>query len=307
MDIIKGIEQFNLDDFTATTIGNFDGVHIGHSRIIEKVVSLAKEHKIRSVVITFDPHPVRFFGQEIQLLTDLDKKNEILEGMGVDYHLVMNFNKELMTMNPEVFVREIIAKKLKTKFLVVGYDYKFGARRKGDFDLLKLLSPKYGYTAFKYDKVVLDGLTVSSSNIRKLLQEGDLKLANKMLGRYYSVVGKVAKGDGIGRLLGYPTANIKINDFLIPKNGIYATFIKIEGVLYQSVTNVGIRPTIPGKNELRIETFIFDFNEDIYDRKVELFFVEYIREEKKFDNFEDLKKRISEDCIEAKKILGNVE
>lgn len=304
MDIIKGIERFNLDYFTATTIGNFDGVHIGHSRIIEKVVSLSKEYNLRSVVITFDPHPVRFFGQEIQLLTDLEKKNEILGEMGVDYHLIMDFNKDLMTMDPEVFVREILTKKLKTRFLVVGYDYKFGARRKGDFELLKLLSTKYGYTAFKYDKVVIDGLTVSSSNIRRLLQEGNLKLSNKMLGRFYSVVGKVAKGDGIGRLLGYPTTNIKLKDFLIPKNGIYATFLKVAGIMHKSVTNVGIRPTIPGKNELRVETYIFDFQKDIYDEKVELYFVEYIREEKRFDNFEDLKKQIAEDCIKAKNILG---
>lgn len=307
METIKGIESFSIDFDNSVTIGNFDGVHIGHSKIIEKVVDLAKVHNLKSVVVTFDPHPLNFFGNEIKLLTDIEKKSEILAEKGVDFHIVMNFNRELMSMDPEVFVREIVVKKLRAKYLVVGYDYRFGSRRKGDFELLKLFSVKYGYTPFKFEKVVINDITVSSSNIRKLLQDGDLKLANKMLGRFYSIRGVVAKGDGIGRLLSYPTANIKVDDYLIPKNGVYATLIRVDKELYKSVTNVGIRPTIPGKNELRVETFIFDFNGELYDKKVELFFVEYMREEKKFDNFDDLKNRIKIDCIEAKEILEEIQ
>ncbi|MCX8085142.1 MAG: bifunctional riboflavin kinase/FAD synthetase [Calditerrivibrio sp.] len=307
MKLIKGLENFFIDKGSAITIGNFDGVHIGHSEIIKKVVSLARENDLLSIVVTFDPHPVKFFGEEILLLTDLEKKNELLEELGVDCHLVLNFNKELMSMDPEVFVREIIVKRLKAKYVVVGYDYRFGARRKGDFELLKIFSKKYGYEAIKHEKIILDNLTVSSSNIRKLLKDGELKLASSMLGRFYSIIGKVIKGDGIGRLLSYPTANIKVIEYQTPKNGTYATKIKIKDIMYDSVTNVGFRPTIPGNHELRIETHIFDFNNDIYDEKVELFFVDYLREEKKFESFDELKVQISEDCKRAKYILkGNV-
>lgn len=306
MIIIKGIENIDIDCETSITLGNFDGVHIGHTRIIEKTVSIAREYGIKSFVVTFEPHPIAFFGHRVDLLTNLEKKNQILETMGVDFHLVMAFNKELMMMDPEVFIREIIVKRLKAKYVVVGYDYKFGSRRKGDFELLKIFSSRYGYEAYRYDKVVVDNMTVSSSNIRKLLQMGDLSLANKMLGRYYSVLGQVVKGDGIGRLLSYPTANIVVEGFLIPKYGVYATLIDIDGKIYPCVTNVGVRPTIPGKNELRIESFIFGFNDDIYDKKVELFFVEFIRDEMKFENFDDLKNRIAIDCEIAKDILGNL-
>ncbi|MGC8924597.1 MAG: bifunctional riboflavin kinase/FAD synthetase [Calditerrivibrio sp.] len=306
MIIIKGIENIDIDFETSITLGNFDGVHIGHKRIIEKTVNIAREYGIKSVVVTFDPHPIAFFGQRVDLLTNLEKKNQILETMGVDFHMVMSFNKELMMMDPEVFIREIIVKRLKAKYVVVGYDYKFGSRRKGDFELLKIFSSRYGYEAYRYDRVVVDNMTVSSSNIRKLLKEGNLSLANKMLDRYYSVLGQVVKGDGIGRLLSYPTANIVVADFLIPKYGVYATLIDIDGKIYPCVTNVGIRPTIPGKNELRIESFIFDFYDDIYNKNVELFFVQFIRDEMKFENFDDLKNRIAIDCEVAKNILDNL-
>ncbi|MCA1927439.1 MAG: bifunctional riboflavin kinase/FAD synthetase [Calditerrivibrio sp.] len=306
MEFVKGIENFHTDVDTSLTIGNFDGIHIGHSMIINKTVECAKKNNLKSLVITFSPHPTKFFGYDLKLLMTIEKKNRILADMGVDYHLVLDFNKELMAMDPEVFIRELLSKKFRGRFIVVGYDYRFGSRRKGDFELLKLLANKYSYTAYKFDKVVLDDITVSSSNIRKLILEGNMSLANRMLGRYYSIDGVVNRGDGIGKLLAFPTANITIGECLIPKFGVYATIINIDGVLFNSVTNVGVRPTIPEKNELRVETHIFDYDGNIYGKMVELMFVEYLREEMKFSDFDMLKKAIENDCISAKKILENM-
>lgn len=306
MEFVKGIENFHINSDTSLTIGNFDGIHIGHSMIINKTVEYAKENNLKSLVITFSPHPTKFFGYELKLLMTVEKKNRILSDMGVDYHLVLDFNKELMSMDPEVFIRELLAKKFRGRFIVVGYDYRFGSRRRGDFELLKLFANKYSYTAYKFDKVVLEGITVSSSNIRKLLLEGNISLANRMLGRYYSIEGVVVKGDGIGKLLSFPTANITIDECLVPKFGVYATIVDVDGLLFRSVTNVGIRPTIPGKNELRVETYIFDYDGNIYGKKVELMFVEYLREEMKFSNFDMLKKAIENDCRNAKKILESM-
>jgi len=218
----------------------------------------------------------------------------------------MNFNKELMSMDPEVFIRELLCKKFHSRFIVVGYDYKFGARRKGDYDLLKMLSSKYNYQVFKVDKVMIEGMTVSSSNIRKLLLSGEIGTANRMLGRYYFLEGVVEKGDGLGKLLSFPTANIKVGDLLIPKHGVYATLLKVDNLVLKSVTNVGIRPTIPGVNQVRIETHILDYEDDLYSKRVEVHFVDYIREEKKFDNFELLKNAIANDCEIARKILEKI-
>lgn len=306
MEFLKGIESFNTEVDTSLTIGNFDGIHIGHSMIIKKTVECAKENNLKSLVITFSPHPTKFFGYELKLLMKVEKKNRILSDMGVDYHLILDFNKELMSMDPEVFIRELLAKKFRGRFIVVGYDYRFGSRRKGDFELLKLFANKYSYTAYKFDKVILEGITVSSSNIRKLLLEGNISLASRMLGRYYSIEGVVGKGDGIGKLLSFPTANIAIDECLVPKFGVYATIVDVDGVLLHSVTNVGIRPTIPGRNELRVETYIFDYDGNIYGKKVELMFVEYLREEMKFSDFDMLKKAIENDCRNAKKILESM-
>ncbi|MEF3255747.1 MAG: bifunctional riboflavin kinase/FAD synthetase [Deferribacterales bacterium] len=306
MKFIDGVENFDINCETSLTIGNFDGIHIGHAKIIDTTVAIARDEGLSSVVITFDPHPSRVFGHDIQLLMSLNKKNEILSNMGVDYHILIKFNKEIMNMDPEVFVRELLIKKLNAKFIVVGYDYRFGARRKGDFELLKTLSRRYNYTALKIDKIVIDDMTVSSSNIRKLLLNGNLLHANRMLGRYYLVEGEVERGDGLGRLLKFPTANIKVFDYLIPKYGVYATLLKVDDMIYKSVTNVGIRPTIPGSNELRVESYIFDFDGNIYGKKVELFFVDYLREEMKFNDFELLKKQIEKDCIVAREVLKNI-
>jgi len=207
-------------------------------------------------------------------------------------------------MNPELFVREILVKKLNAKYVVVGYDYRFGRKRKGDFELLKMLSLKYGFSAIKIDKVEIENTTVSSSNIRKLIKEGNIPLANKMLGREFEIEGLVKGGDNLGRLIGYPTANIEYGNFIVPKYGVYITKTVIDGIEYPSVTNVGVRPTIKEKDELRVETYILDFDKDIYNKIVSIKFLFYLRGELKFDTFEDLKRKIDEDVKIAREYFN---
>lgn len=303
MEVIKDLSKWKIDSSTVITIGNFDGVHLGHQTIIKKVLTLAKEFNLKSGVVTFSPHPIKFFNKNIKLIMTERKKIEIFEKMGVDYYFNLAFNESIANMDPEIFIREFLVKSLKANFIVVGYDYRFGRKRKGDYELLKMLETKYGYTAFKIPPVKIDDIIVSSTNIRSLLSKGDVELANKMLGRPFTLEGVVVKGDGYGRLLGYPTANLSVKNELIPANGIYATKTIINNKKYLSVTNIGIRPTLVNKNEVRVETHIFDFDEDIYDSFIEVEFHSYIREEKKFEDVNSLIKQIQKDCEKAKEIL----
>ncbi|BAI81404.1 riboflavin biosynthesis regulatory protein RibF [Deferribacter desulfuricans SSM1] len=303
MEVIKDLSKWKIDSSTIITIGNFDGVHLGHQTIIKKVLSLAKEFNLKSGVVTFSPHPIKFFNKDIKLIMTERKKIKIFESLGIDYFFNLTFNESIANMDPEIFIREFLVKSLKASFIVVGYDYRFGRKRKGDYELLKMLETKYGYTAFKIPPVKIDDIIVSSTNIRSLLSKGDVELANKMLGRPFTLEGVVVKGDGYGRLLGYPTANLSVKNELIPANGIYATKTIINNKKYLSVTNIGIRPTLVNKNEVRVETHIFDFDEDIYDNFIEVEFHSYIREEKKFEDVNSLIKQIQKDCEKAKEIL----
>ncbi|KAA0258647.1 bifunctional riboflavin kinase/FAD synthetase [Deferribacter autotrophicus] len=303
MEVVRDLSKWFSKAPTVVTIGNFDGVHLGHQTIVKKVKELSKEYNLKSGVITFNPHPIKFFNNEIKLIMTERKKKKIFEELGIDYFFNLEFNESIANMDPEIFVRELLVKTLKAKFIVIGYDYRFGKKKKGDYELLKLLESRYGYTAFKIPPVKVDEIIVSSTNIRKLLTEGDVDLANRMLGRAFSLEGEVIKGDGYGKLLGYPTANLKVHNELIPAFGIYATKTLIDGKRYQSVTNIGIRPTIVNREEIRVETHIFDFNEEIYGKFIEVEFYKYLRKERKFDKITDLIGQIEKDCKLAKEVL----
>lgn len=304
MNLYRQLETVNFDNFTVVTIGNFDGLHIGHKKIIDKVVDLSNKYNFEPVLFTFNNHPLKFFGADIELIMPEEKKIEMIFNLGIRHIISVDFTKDVANMDPDLFVREILVKKLNAKYIVVGYDYRFGKKRKGDFQLLNMLSMKYGFTAIKMDKVVIDNATVSSTNIRKLIKDGDIPLANKMLGREFEIEGVVKDGDNLGRLIGYPTANIKYANFVVPKYGVYITKTVIDGVEYPSVTNVGVRPTIKDKDELRVETYILDFDKDIYNKIVTVKFLVYLREELKFETFEDLKRKIDEDVKIAREYFN---
>jgi len=304
MKVFRDLSEYNEDVQTVVTIGNFDGVHLGHQKILDKVYELSRQYSFQSAVFTFEPHPMKFFGADIAMLLTSRQKVKLLEKAGIDYLFELTFGDNFAKMAPEIFIREILVKKLKARFIVVGYDYKFGYRRKGDFRLLEFLSSTYGYTPFKIDRVEIEGKVVSSTNIRKLIKEGNIVLANKMLGRSFSLEGIVGTGSKIGRLLGYPTANINVENEILPKTGVYASRIIVDGVKYNSVTNIGVRPTLDYDTEdVRVEVFIFDFHDDLYGKHVELELIDYLREEKKFESFDALKEAIAYDCKKAESLL----
>jgi len=304
MNLYRHLETIRFENFSVVTIGNFDGLHIGHKKIIDKVVELSKKYNFEPVLFTFNNHPLKYFGTDIELIMPEEKKIDAIFKAGIRHIISVDFTENIANMNPELFVREILVKKLNAKYVVVGYDYRFGRKRKGDFELLKMLSLKYGFSAIKIDKVEIENITVSSSNIRKLIKEGDIPLANKMLGREFEIEGLVKGGDNLGRLIGYPTANIEYGNFIVPKYGVYITKTVIDGIEYPSVTNVGVRPTIKEKDELRVETYILDFDKDIYNKIVSIKFLLYLRGEQKFDTFEDLKRKIDEDVKIAREYFN---
>lgn len=304
MNLYRHLEAIRFENFSVVTIGNFDGLHIGHKKIIDKVVELSKKYSFEPVLFTFNNHPLKFFGTNVELIMPEEKKIDAIFKAGIRHIISVDFTENIANMNPELFVREILVKKLNAKYVVVGYDYRFGRKRKGDFELLKMLSLKYGFSAIKIDKVEIENITVSSSNIRKLIKEGDIPLANKMLGREFEIEGLVKGGDNLGRLIGYPTANIEYGNFIVPKYGVYITKTVVDGIEYPSVTNVGVRPTIKEKDELRVETYILDFDKDIYNKIVSIKFLLYLRGELKFDTFEDLKRKIDEDVKIAREYFN---
>lgn len=304
MNLYRHLETVRFENFSVVTIGNFDGLHIGHKKIIDKVVELSKKYNFEPVLFTFNNHPLKFFGTDVELIMPEEKKIDAIFKAGIRHIISVDFTENIANMNPELFVREILVKKLNAKYVVVGYDYRFGRKRKGDFELLKMLSLKYGFSAIKIDKVEIENITVSSSNIRKLIKEGNISLANKMLGREFEIEGLVKGGDNLGRLIGYPTANIEYGNFIVPKYGVYITKTVIDGIEYPSVTNVGVRPTIKEKDELRVETYILDFDKDIYNKIVSIKFLFYLRGELKFDTFEDLKRKIDEDVKIAREYFN---
>ncbi|MBZ4644289.1 MAG: riboflavin kinase / adenylyltransferase [Deferribacteres bacterium] len=300
MKVYKNLEQFDIQKDTVVTIGNFDGCHIGHRKIISRVVELSKKYNFEPVLFTFNNHPMKHFGANIELIMSDEKKAEVIFSLGIKHLISVDFTDEFANMSAELFAREILSKKLNARYVVVGYDYRFGKKRQGDFELLKMLSSKLGFNAIKIDKVEIDNITVSSTNIRKLIKNGDIELANKMLGREFEMSGIVTDGDNLGRLIGYPTANISFDNYIIPKYGVYITKTVVGEKKYPSLTNVGIRPTIKDSNELRIETYILDFDSDIYGKKIDICFLKYLREEMKFETFDELKKKIDEDVRKAK-------
>jgi riboflavin kinase/FMN adenylyltransferase len=299
---------------TIITIGNFDGVHLGHQKIIREVVLSAKRHKGTSVVMTFDPHPVKFFHPErdFHLLTLCDEKAKIIEKLGVDILLCVRFDRNFASLMPENFIKDILVDKLQTKEIIIGPDYRFGKGKKGDIELLKKEGKKYGFGVKIIKPVKMKGEVISSTKLRNLIKKGDVKKAGLFLGRPYTIEGTVVKGTGRGsRLLGFPTANILSGAELIPKEGVYAVKVSLEEVfsekkgrdiLLDGVMNIGTNPTF-GNNTITLEVHILDFHEDILNRLIKVYFIERLRNEKRFPSLEGLKRAIEKDIEKAREIL----
>jgi riboflavin kinase/FMN adenylyltransferase len=300
-DQIDGLEKGSC-----VTIGNFDGVHIGHQRLIARVRDLAAGHGLPSVVITFEPHPLRFFtGKRTPpFITLYEQRAELIKALGIDHLLCLEFNQEMAGMAPEDFVRRILVDGLKVRELVIGYDYAFGKGRAGNYGLLRELGQKWGFGVEQLEPVMVDQTIVSSTRIRDLVEAGDVWAAKPLLGRFYRVAGTVVHGqDRGGRLLGFPTANVHLMDELFPKTGVYCCWAELDGQVHKAVANIGYNPTF-GNEVLSVEVHILDLDEDLYGRPLKVHFVQRLRGERKFSGLDELKTQIGKDIALGRTILA---
>lgn len=289
------------------TIGNFDGVHLGHQTVLGQLSDKAAELGVPSVVITFEPYPLEFFAPQHapSRLTRLREKLKALARYAVDRVLVLRFDAKLASMPAMEFISKLLIDGLDVRYLVVGDDFRFGNHRQGDFEMLRKVGAERGFQVVNLHTFAVDDIRVSSTRIRDALQAGDLHTAEKLLGRPYRMCGRVAHGDKLGRTIGFPTANIHLHRNNTPVSGVYAVeMFGIEGEPVPGVANVGTRPTVDGTRSL-LEVHLFDFDRDIYGAYVNIEFVHKLRDEKRFESFELLKQQIDIDAKQARAFFAN--
>ncbi|MDR9415011.1 MAG: bifunctional riboflavin kinase/FAD synthetase [Gracilimonas sp.] len=306
----KLIELKNIkrEQNTVLTVGTFDGVHLGHRKLMETVVNKARTRDARSVVVTFDPHPREIINpgkSGIKLLTSLKERCELLEDLGIDILLVIPFDRDFSLLTSKEFVRDIIYEKIGVSEFVIGYDHHFGRDREGTIETIENLGTELGFEAYVVSKQEMGDVTISSTLIRNTLaNEGDVRQAAEYLGREYLLNGIVMHGDERGRTIGYPTANLKPEheNKVIPKNGVYAVKVRVGEDWYGGMLNIGVRPTFEDPART-IEVNIFNFNRDIYGDTIQVRFVDRIRDEQKFDGIDELKAQLGNDKERSLKIL----
>lgn len=286
------------------TLGNFDGIHRGHQAIFRSLREEAERNHGTAVVITFFPHPLKVLRPERapRLITRLQDRVELMECFGIDLVLCLPFTTELADWEAERFVKDILVRKLGTRKVLVGEDFRFGKDRRGDLAFLREKGTSLGFTVHKVSPVRVDGMEVSSTRIRQCIQEGRVRESAAMLGRPYDIHGTVVKGEKRGRTLGFPTANLETDAELLPPNGVYAVRVRLGEEPRNGVANLGFKPTFAGK-QFSVEVHIFDFDRDIYGKPLRMQFVERIREEKSFPNAQALTDQICRDAEEARRIL----
>lgn len=307
MRIYEGLADFSPVRNAVVTSGTFDGVHLGHQKILNRIREIATAIDGETVLITFWPHPrLVLYPNEhnLRLLSTFEEKTKLLRQFGIDHLITIPFTKEFSQMTSEEFIRRVLMEKLQTKKLVIGYDHRFGKNREGSFEYLKANSAEFGFELEEISRQDVDEIGVSSTKIRKALESGDVRTAATYLGRPYELNGLVIKGQQIGRSIGFPTANIHIpNDYkLIPKDGVYAVETMVDGFLYKAMLNIGNRPTVDGSKKT-VEANLFDFHGDLYDKQITVYFHEFLREERKFENLEALKNQLIQDQKTAKALL----
>lgn len=294
---------------SVVTIGNFDGVHLGHQKLIGMTCAKAKTRGAVSVVVTFDPHPLRVLvgPHTPPFITLTNQKIELIERQGANVLLVLPFTRELAALSPEEFVKTYLVDGLKVRELVIGYDYHMGKGRSGDYKTLSRLGTQWGFQVFRVDPVTCDGAVVSSTRIRDMVQAGHVWEVRPLLSRFYQVAGEVVHGmKRGGNLLGFPTANLKLVDELVPKRGVYAVWVEMDGHCLPGVANIGTNPTF-GNDAVSVEPHILDFSGDLYGRHIRVHFVQRLRDEKKFSGLDELKARIAEDVRLGRAILASPE
>ncbi|MCY7376451.1 MAG: bifunctional riboflavin kinase/FAD synthetase [Pyrinomonadaceae bacterium] len=301
MKIFHGTDNAGILRSTVLTLGVFDGLHLGHQRIMEIVVNRAKAIDAIPTAITFDPHPrsVLYPENAPPLLQTLDQRLANFEVLGIEQTIVIRFDRDFANQNAEEFLRDIVHERLQAKEVFLGKGFAFGKNRGGNIELLRKMSVELGFFADEVDEVTLRGQRISSSKIRHLLADGKVNLARRMLGRPYGVEGQIVRGDQRGRTIGFPTANLKPRNRVVPRFGVYTTATLIKDVWRRSITNVGVRPTFEGSQEPSIESYVFDFDGDLYGDVLRVRFLHRIRDEKKFGGIEELKTQIGKDTNTA--------
>lgn len=307
LKVFRSIEEFTKVKQAVVTTGTFDGVHVGHRKIIGRLNQIAEKVGGESVLLTFDPHPrMVLFPDDhgLELITTIDEKIALLEETGIDNLIIHPFNKEFSRLSSLEFIRDVLVDKIGTSVLVIGYDHHFGRNREGSFEHLRESGPLYGFSVEEISVQDVDDVAVSSTKIRKALQLGDLRTANKFLAHPFQITGTVVHGDKLGREMGFPTANIKVNDLnkVIPANGVYACYVLVSGEKMKGMLNIGTRPTVHGSQK-RIEVNIFEWNAELYGRQLTLVLMDRIRDERKFGNLDELRDRLSIDRNLALQLL----
>ncbi len=298
---------FKIEEPTAVTLGKFDGLHRGHELLMQNVLECSRKYKVASVAFTFDMPP-RNRVEEIvaNVLTTNDEKQYIFEKQGIDYLIECPFTPEVMAMEPEAFIKWIVDS-LNMKYVVVGDDFRFGHKRAGDYHTLQQYEEQYGYKTIVLDKLKDSNRDISSTYVREKIADGNIRKANQLLGYNYFIKSEILHGKKLGRRIGIPTINMILPEHkLLPPNGVYVTEVLVDGKTYMGVTNVGCKPTVSEDRVIGVETYIDDFNQDVYGEKIVVSFLEFIRPEMKFASVEELKKQMNTDIQVARKYYKNI-
>jgi riboflavin kinase/FMN adenylyltransferase len=299
MKIYHHIDEFTPVKNAVVTIGTFDGVHIGHRKIISRIKELATASGGETVILTFFPHPRMILHPEdenIKLITTITEKAGLLEQLGVDHLIITPFSRDFSNQSPEGYIRDVLVNKIGTKKIVIGYDHRFGKDRQGGLQDLLAQAPVYGFEVIEIPEQDINDVAISSTRIRTALLCGDIYIANECLGYPFFITGKVIRGDQLGRTLGYPTANLMVEERykLIPSDGIYAVKVYVEGKAYKGMAYIGPRPTVNGMTR-NIEVNIFDFSADIYNKELRMEFLHFVREDIKFASLDELVVQLGKD------------
>lgn len=307
MRVYNNINEFTAVSNAVVTIGTFDGVHIGHQKIIAGIKELADSIGGETVILTFFPHPRMILHPEdesIKLITTITEKAELMERLGVDHLIITPFSRDFSNQTAEDYIRDVLVNKIGTKKIVIGYDHRFGKDRRGGLEDLQRLGPRYGFDVIEIPEQDINEVAISSTRIRTALLSGDIGLANTCLGYPFFITGKVVRGDQIGRQIGYPTANIVVEEKykLIPSDGIFAVTVIIANKKYKGMAYIGSRPTVNGLTR-NIEVNIFDFNEEIYNQTIRMEFHHYIRGDVKFASLDELKVQLAQDKVDVLRVM----
>lgn len=310
MIIYNQIDEIKRDPNTVLTIGTFDGVHLGHQEIVKKLLERSNFHSGRNILITFNPHPRKVVNHHNnqKILTTIEEKIEILKELGLENLFIIHFTKEFSQLSPKEFIEDFIIKRIGLKEIIVGYDHKFGKGREGNQETLRILGKELGFEISVVNEFKINEEIVNSTKIRQALLNGNIKQANLFLGRYYSFSGLVVEGDKRGRLLGYPTANLKLNDEdkLLPGLGIYAAEVTIDSEKHFGLLSVGQRPTFYDHGEVVPEVYIYNFNKDVYNKNLKICIIEKLRGEEKFESPEELINQMNKDKEAGLKIFERI-